>query len=141
MSEESKPIDINLQQAAAAARQVVNGKLQLLNLHAVLDDLAGKQNMVRELEAKNQAVREEGKKLVSALDVLKSEHVDLLAKQKAEFAKLKNSEAAELQRLTDDCRRAQSDLDRVNAEKATADEQLANVRKALAGAASTIGAA
>lgn len=138
MSTESAPIDINLAQAADAARMVVNSKLQLLNLHAVLDDLAGKQNLVRELASQQATLTASIAQLKADEAVAREKHQKAVRFFAEDQRIRRTAQDQELTRLTEDCRLVERDRDRILRECADAESRLARVRAALADASSAV---
>lgn len=138
MSEGIPSIDINLAQAADAARMVVNSKLQLHNLHAVLDDLAGKQNLVRELQAKTTELTTSIAALTTQETEAREAHARTVRALAEELRVRRLRFDEELAGVQADIEARRRSLTQIGELTEQAEQRLARVKAALSDAASTV---
>jgi len=133
--------ELDIRDAAKTASQLVSQKLHLQNLQAVLEDLAGQQNLARELKESISTSRADIERLQTERLSLESSYATRLREINDDLASRKAVVEAELARLGSECDalgKRRTDLAAL-AEREEA--RLSRVRTALDGAATTVGAA
>ena len=131
---------LDIQAAAAAARQLVGAKIQLQSLFAVLDDLAGKENLVNELTARADTLRKEVVGLDTARELAVTAHDKRIAELDADFTARRAVEQERINTLTGRAtdQEHRRDVARLAAEQE--EQRLDRVRAALSRTAANLSA-
>lgn len=131
MSVES-PIDVDLAQAATAASQLVNQKLQLQGLARVLADLASRQSLVRELGAQATKLRGEISALEGELEMTQARHHERVRQLSEDFRLRRLRAEEDLKKIADACEEKRKAASEWSEQAERAEQRLARVRAALA---------